>query len=135
MSAGGRGGRAIHVTNLNDSGPGSLRAAIEADGPRTIVFDVGGTIQLRKRLMVNEGRLTIAGQTAPGGGITIRDYPLIISADDVIVRFIRSRLGDQSRFVGDSFWVANGRRIILDHVSASWATDEALSVASTYARP
>ena len=135
MSAGGRGGRAIHVTNLNDSGPGSLRAAIEADGPRTIVFDVGGTIQLRKRLMVNEGRLTIAGQTAPGGGITIRDYPLIISADDVIVRFIRSRLGDQSRFVGDSLWVANGRRIILDHVSASWATDEALSVASTYARP
>jgi hypothetical protein len=134
-SLGGRGGRVIHVTNLDDSGPGSLRWALEADGPRTIVFDVGGTIRLSKRILVNNGRLTIAGQTAPGGGITIRDYPLIIEADDVIVRFFRSRLGDESGFVGDGIWVANGRRIILDHVSASWATDEALSVASTYRRP
>jgi len=135
MSVGGRGGRAIHVTNLNDSGPGSLRAALDASGPRTVIFDVGGTIRLTKRLLVTNGQLTIAGQTAPGGGITIRDYPLMISADDVIVRFIRSRLGDESRFVGDAIWVSNGRRIILDHVSASWATDESLSVASTYKRP
>src|SRR5437763_8344809 len=134
-SLGGRGGRVIRVTNLDDSGPGSLRAALEADGPRTVVFDIGGTIRLRKRILVNDGRLTIAGQTAPGGGITIRDYPLIIEADDVVVRFIRSRLGDEARFVGDAIWVANGRRIILDHVSASWATDEALSGAATYKRP
>jgi hypothetical protein len=135
MSVGGRGGRAIHVTNLNDSGPGSLRAALDASGPRTVIFDVGGTIRLNKRLLVTNGQLTIAGQTAPGGGITIRDYPLMIAADDVIVRFLRSRLGDESRFVGDAVWVSNGRRIILDHVSASWATDESLSVASTYKRP
>ena len=134
-SLGGRGGRAIHVTNLNDSGPGSLRAALDTVGPRTVIFDVGGTIRLSKRLLVTNGQLTIAGQTAPGGGITIRDYPLIIAADDVVVRFIRSRLGDESRFVGDAIWVSNGRRIILDHASASWATDEALSVASTYKRP
>jgi hypothetical protein len=134
-SLGGRGGRVIYVTNLNDSGPGSLRAAAEADGPRTIVFDVGGTIRLSKRILVTNGRVTIAGQTAPGGGITLRDHPLIIAADDVVVRFIRSRLGDESRFVGDAIWVSNGRRVILDHVSASWATDEALSVASTYTHP
>ena len=134
MSLGGRGGRVIRVTNLNDDGPGSLRAALEAAGPRTVVFDTGGTIRLRKRIMVTNGRLTIAGQTAPGGGITVRDYPLIFAADDVVVRFIRSRPGDESGKAGDGFWVANGRRVILDHVSASWATDEALSVASTFAR-
>lgn len=135
MSLGGRGGRVLRVTNLNDSGPGSLRAAIDADGPRTIIFDVGGTIHLQTRLTLKNGRVTIAGQTAPGGGITIADQRLHIAADDVVVRFIRSRLGDQSHAVSDAIWVANGRRIILDHVSASWATDEALSVASTYTRP
>jgi hypothetical protein len=134
-SLGGRGGRVIHVTNLEDNGPGSLRAAIEADGPRTIVFDVGGTIRLNSMLRLTNGRVTIAGQTAPGGGITIADQRLHIAADDVVVRFIRSRLGDESHAVSDAIWVANGRRIILDHVSASWATDEALSVASTYKRP
>src|SRR5215475_7090955 len=88
-SIGGRGGRVIHVTNLNDSGPGSFRAAVEADGPRTIVFDVGGTIPLLTRVMLTNGRVTIAGQTAPGGGITIRGQRLHIAADDVIVRFMR----------------------------------------------
>lgn len=134
-SLGGRGGRVIHVTNLDDSGPGSLRDALEADGPRTVVFDVAGTIPLSKRIIITNGRVTVAGQTAPGGGITIRDHPLIIEGDDVVIRFIRSRLGDESHFAGDGIWVANGSRIILDHLSASWATDEALSVASTFRRP
>ena len=129
-SLGGRGGQVIHVTNLNDSGPGSLRDAINANGPRTVVFDVGGTIQLRSPIGIRKGRITIAGQTAPGGGITVRDYPLNISADDVVVRFIRSRLGDKARFVADSMWISRGTRIIVDHVSTSWGTDETLSVSS-----
>lgn len=135
MSLGGRGGRILRVTNLDDSGPGSLRAAVEASGPRIVIFDVGGTIRLEKPLVIRNGRVTIAGQTAPGGGITIRDQRLHVAADDVVVRFIRSRLGDQSREISDAIWVAKGRRIILDHVSASWSTDEALSVSSTFKRP
>lgn len=135
MSLGGRGGVVLRVTNLNDSGPGSLRAAVEARGPRIVVFDVGGTIRLTKPLVVRHPRLTIAGQTAPGGGITLRDYGMTIMAGDVVVRFIRSRLGDESGVAADAIWVANGRRIIVDHVSASWATDEALSSSNTYNRP
>ena len=85
MSLGGRGGRILRVTNLQDSGPGSLRAAIDASGPRTIIFDVGGTIRLLKPLSVRNGRLTIAGQTAPGGGITIRDQRLDIRASGAVL--------------------------------------------------
>lgn len=135
MSLGGRGGRVIRVTNLDDSGPGSLRAAVEARGPRIVVFDVGGTIRLQKPLTVRNGRITIAGQTAPGGGITLRDQLFGIGADDVVVRFIRSRLGDESGAVADAIWITRGDRIILDHVSASWGTDEVLSVSSSYRRP
>lgn len=135
MSLGGRGGAVLRVTNLNDAGPGSLRAAIEARGPRIILFDIGGTISLETPLVVRNGRVTVAGQTAPGGGITLRDQSLRIAADDVVVRFVRSRLGDRSGVEADSIWVSSGRRVILDHVSASWSTDEALSVSSTYRRP
>ncbi len=127
MTLGGRGGRVLRVINLADSGPGSLRAAIEAEGPRTIIFDIGGTIALRTPLKVANGRVTIAGQTAPGGGITLRDQPFIIEADDVIVRYIRARLGDESKVEGDAFSVIGGQRIIVDHVSASWSIDETLS--------
>ena len=133
-SLGGRGGLAIHVTNLNDSGPGSLRQAIDAVGPRTIIFDIGGTIALKKPLAIRSGRVTIAGQTAPGGGITIRDHGLRIEADDVVVRFIRARLGDKGGLSEDAISVISGHRIILDHVSASWGTDETLSVAPNWRR-
>ena len=128
ISLGGRGGRTIYVRTLADHGPGSLRDAIEADGPRTVVFAMSGTIALAKPLHVKNGRLTIAGQTAPGDGITLRNHPLLIDADDVVVRFIRSRLGDEAGADDDAISVGSGQRIILDHVSASWSTDESLSV-------
>jgi hypothetical protein len=132
LAVGGRGGRVLRVTNLEDSGPGSLRAAVEAEGPRTIVFDVGGNIRLATPLIVRNGQLTIAGQTAPGGGITLRDQRIEIAASDVIVRYIRSRLGDESHVESDAFTIARGQRIIVDHVSASWSVDETLSVGSAY---
>lgn len=132
LSLGGRGGAVVKVTNLEDTGPGSLRAAVEAKGPRTVVFDVAGTIQLKSDLKIVEPRITIAGQTAPGGGITLRDHALVVSADDVVIRFIRSRLGDESKTESDAIWINGGRRIILDHVSASWSVDETLSASARY---
>jgi pectate lyase len=134
-SLGGRGGRVLRVTTLADSGPGSLRAAIEADGPRTIIFDVGGTIELERPLVIRNGRVTVAGQTAPGGGIALRNYAFEVAADDVVVRYIRARLGDTRRVESDAFTVSRGRRIIVDHVSASWSVDETLSVGSAYRTP
>ena len=135
FALGGRGGRVLRVTHLGDSGPGSLRAAVEADGPRTVIFDVGGMIRLASPLTVRRGRITIAGQTAPGGGITLRDHPLVVAADDVVIRHLRSRLGDESGVEADSVSVERGRRIILDHISASWSVDETLSVGSRYSPP
>jgi pectate lyase len=135
LSRGGRGGRILRVTTLDDSGPGSLRAAVEAKGPRTIVFDIGGTIRLAKPLVVKNGQVTIAGQTAPGGGITLRDRHIEIEADDVVVRYIRARLGDESKVESDAFTISAGRRIIVDHVSAGWSVDEALSSGSRYGKP
>jgi hypothetical protein len=135
LAVGGRGGVVLRVTNLHDAGPGSLRAAIEADGPRTVVFDIGGTIRLETPLRIRRGRITIAGQTAPGGGITLRDHALVVGADDVVVRYVRSRLGDESRIESDAVTIERGRRIILDHVSASWSVDETLSVGSRYDPP
>ena len=131
-ASGGRGGRVIRVTNLDDSGPGSLRAAIEARGPRIVIFDIGGTIRLGRPLVIRNPNITIAGQTAPGGGITVRDQAFEIAADDVVVRFIRARLGDASRVESDAFTISRGRRIIVDHVSASWSVDETLSAGSAY---
>lgn len=135
FAAGGRGGKVITVTNLDDAGPGSLRAAIDTKGPRTIVFAVSGTIKLATTLRIREGQVTIAGQSAPGGGITLRDHTLEIAADDVVIRYIRSRLGDESKTEGDAIWIVKGSRIILDHVSASWSVDETLSASANYTKP
>src|SRR3712207_3788118 len=135
LALGGRGGRVLRVTNLEDSGPGSLRVAVEAKGPRTIIFDVGGTIRLSKPLVVRNGQVTIAGQNAPGGGITLRDRHFEIAADDVVVRYIRARLGDEGAVESDAFTISRGKQVIVDHVSASWSVDETLSSGSDYKTP
>lgn len=131
-SQGGRGGAVIKVTNLDDSGPGSLRAAIQADGPRIVVFEVDGIIDLQSPLIVANDYITIAGQTAPGGGITLRNYDLTVNANHVIIRYIRSRMGAQAGHEDDSISIRGGQHIILDHVSASWAIDENLSASQSY---
>lgn len=135
FALGGRGGQVLFVTTLADAGPGSLRAAVETPGARTILFRISGTIRLAKPLRIREGRVTIAGQSAPGDGITLRDHPLEVAADDVVIRYIRARLGDESRTEADAIWVLAGHRIILDHVSASWSVDETLSASANYTRP
>ena len=126
-SVGGRGGQVLEVTNLDNNGPGSLRAAIDAAGPRIVVFRVSGTIALQSSLNIRNPYITIAGQTAPGDGICIRNYPLNVRAHHVIIRYIRIRLGNEKRGEYDSVWVGEGHNIILDHCSASWAIDETLS--------
>jgi hypothetical protein len=128
FAKGGRGGRVIKVTNLNDAGPGSLRAAVEAEGPRIVVFDVGGVIQLKSDLRIANDYITIAGQTAPGYGITLRDGQFLIHANHVIVRYLRSRVGDEAGKENDSISIGGGSDIILDHISSGWSIDESLSV-------
>ncbi|MBW7989356.1 MAG: pectate lyase [Planctomycetes bacterium] len=130
LSVGGRGGKVLFVTNLNDSGPGSLRAAVESDGPRTVIFRVSGTIALKSNLSVKKPYITIAGQTAPGDGICLKDHALSTSADHVIVRYIRCRLGDNAKSESDALSVSSGQNIIVDHCSACWSVDETLSASS-----
>ena len=128
MTRGGRGGKVILVTNLNDTGPGSLRDACEAEGPRIVVFTVSGTITLESRLRISNPYITIAGQTAPGEGICIKKYPLSINASEVIIRYIRVRLGDESDADADAISGRYHKNIIIDHVSASWSVDETVSI-------
>ena len=143
---GGRGGRVIEVTNLNDNGPGSLRACIAAIGPRICVFRVAGTIEVESRLDVWNPYLTIAGQTAPGGGITLKNAPanaqapLGILTHDVIIRYIRSRSGPSQEpssnvdaitivhLADDEHPDEGVYNIVIDHASFSWATDEVVNI-------
>ena len=129
-AVGGRGGKVYEVTNLADSGPGSLRAAVEAQGPRIVVFRVSGTIALRESLVIREPYITIAGQTAPGDGICLKNFPLIIAADHVVVRYLRCRPGDDMGEPVDALSITAGKNIVVDHCSVSWSVDETLSAST-----
>ncbi|MBL8220422.1 MAG: hypothetical protein JNL62_14410, partial [Bryobacterales bacterium] len=135
FALGGRGGDVYHVINLDDSGPGSLRQGIlSATGPRTIVFDLSGTIRLRPRLNINRSQFTIAGQTAPGDGITVAGFGVLVTrASNVVIRYLRFRAGDENCPVvqDDALAIDLSSDVILDHVSASWSIDETLSVTNS----
>jgi hypothetical protein len=139
----GRGGAVLRVTNLNDSGAGSLRAALAAQGPRTVIFEISGTVTLTTQdLLVTNPYLTVAGQTAPSPGITIRGGGIRIVTHDVLIQHVRVRPGDVlapgvTRGNAGGFLVL-GREgttidgsgtynVVLDHVTASWATDQDMS--------
>ncbi len=133
---GGREGVVIHVTTLEDARDevtkqpaiGTLRKALQMDGTRTVVFDVAGTIHLTSQLEITGGNLTVAGQTAPGDGICIAGYPVVVKASNVILRFLRFRMGDQNQVEGDALTICEHKNIIVDHCSFSWSTDECVSV-------
>ena len=141
FTSGGRGGKILYVDNLNDSGPGSLRAAIEASGPRVIDFRVGGVISLKSILTIDEPFLTIDGQDAPGAGILLRNHGIDVRTHDVVLRYFRIRGGDDevrtsanpmSYYRGGEgdyalYFIEGARNCIADHLSLSWPTSKMLS--------
>jgi pectate lyase len=133
----GRGGKVVAVTSLADSGPGTLRAALEDASPKTIVFRVGGVIELKAHLFIRHPFVTIAGQTAPGDGIVLKDFGLVIFTNDVLVQSLRIRPGDRGNVrpehndavavLGKNGDATGARNVVLDHLSVSWGEDELIS--------
>jgi formylglycine-generating enzyme required for sulfatase activity len=129
---GGRGGRVIAVTSLDAEGPGTLQAALQAKGPRIVVFHVGGTIELQGDISITEPFITVAGQTAPGDGVCIRGGGIVVRTHDVVIRHFRIRVCDQpeGREPGnrDGLFVSGkpgeAYNVVIDHCSVSWAIDE-----------
>jgi pectate lyase len=143
FTPGGRGGKTIYVDNLNDSGPGSLRAAIQSTGPRTIVFRVGGMIPLKSTLLIEEPFITIEGQNAPGAGVMLRNHGIEVRTHDVVLRYFRIRVGDDDVHLDDPkaresyyggsgehalYFIEGSKNCIADHLSLSWSTTKVLSV-------
>ena len=129
-ATGGRGGSVYHVTSLaDDSQEGTLRKAVENNSARIVVFDVSGTIHLTRALAI-KGNKTLLGQTAPGDGICVADYPVTMGGDNIIVRYMRFRLGNKyvANHEGDGLGSMDHHNIIIDHCSVSWSIDECLSV-------
>ena len=137
-TVGGRGGKVIKVTSLDDSGPGSLREALKYEGPSMIVFATGGIINLETKLYIRSPFVTIAGQTAPGGGICIRGNGLVVQTHDVVLRYLRIRPGEID-FGSDNDWsnvdaISLGSasfdvyNVVIDHCSLSWAVDEVVGM-------
>ena len=148
-TVGGRGGKVMFVTNLNDSGPGSFREACQAEGPRIVLFRVSGIIELKSGITIRNPYITIAGQTAPGDGICIKNWETVInSTHDVIIRYVRFRpnlmpnprydpadpdkRGSLQYEEFDALEVVNSQKIMIDHCSASWGNDETLTVTAAY---
>ena len=135
---GGRGGKVYVVTTLEDDPesprPGSFRAAVMASEPRFVVFAVAGTIHLKKKLHIDSPFLTIAGQTAPGGGICIADEETAVATHDVVIRHLRFRRGDTTGAEGDSLWFRSVENVIVDHCSLSWSLDENFSFTKATSR-
>ncbi|MCU0247948.1 MAG: hypothetical protein MUC42_15365, partial [Bryobacter sp.] len=125
---GGRGGRTLIVSTLADKGPGSLRAALEAKGPRIVVFRVAGIIDLEKPLTIAEPFVTVAGQSAPGDGICLRKFGIRVATHDVVLRHLRVRPGDLANDEVDGIAIGgDSHNVVVDHCSVSWAVDENLS--------
>ena len=124
-ATGGRGGKVYHVTTLQDGmQEGTLRHAVMQEGPRTVVFDVAGTIFLEKELRITHSDLTLAGQSAPGQGVCIADYPVVLKADNLIIRYLHFRVGNRHGGEPDGLGGTENKNVIIDHCSISWSVDE-----------